>query len=71
MQQADGVELGVVGTERVGADQLRQVAGLVGGSGPLRPHLVQDDRRPGLGGLPGGFRTGKAPADDMDGLHAA
>ena len=30
-------------------------------------HLVQDDRNASLGDLPGGFRTGKAAADNVNG----
>ena len=36
---------------------------------PLRAHLVQDHGDAGIGDLPGGFRAGEAPADDMDGVR--
>ena len=69
MQQADGIVRGVVGAERIGADQLGIAVGLVRGGRPLRPHLVQRDRHAGLRELPGGLRAGEAAADDMDRFH--
>ena len=68
MQQADGVVGGVVGAERVGADELGQAVGAVRLGHPQRAHLVQDDANARIGDLPGGFRTGKAAADHMDGV---
>jgi len=69
VQQADRVRVGVVGPERVGADQFGQAPGLVGLGHPLRPHLVQHDGQSALRDLPGGFRTGEAAADDVNGFH--
>jgi hypothetical protein len=68
MQEADSVELPVVGAERVRADQFGQVAALVGGRSAAGAHLVQDDVGAGLGRLPGRLGTGQAAADDMDGV---
>ena len=68
VQEADGVLLVVVGAEGVGADELGQGAGLVGGGAGRRAHLVQDDGDAGLGGLPGGLGAGEAAADDVDGV---
>jgi hypothetical protein len=34
--------------------------------GPQRPHLVDDDPDAERGGLPGRFRAGQAPAEDVD-----
>ena len=68
VQEADGVLLVVVGAEGVGADELGQRAGLVGGGAGRRAHLVQDDGDAGLGGLPGGLGSGEAAADDVDGV---
>ena len=48
VQQADGIGLGVVGTEGVGADELRQPVGLVRVGAANGPHLVQDHRHAGL-----------------------
>jgi len=71
MQEADGIRLGIVGTEGVGADQLGEAVGLVGIGGADGPHLVQHDRNAAPGDLPGGFRAGKSAADDMDGAERA
>ena len=70
MQQPDRIGLGIVGAEGVGADQLGQAVGLVRVGAAHRAHLVQHDRHAGFGRLPGGFRTGEAAADDVDGFHA-
>ena len=48
MQQADGVGLGVVGAEGVGADEFGQAVGLVRIGAAHRAHLVQDDGHAGL-----------------------
>ena len=42
LEQADGV-IELVAAQRVGADQLGELIGLVDGRGAYRPHLVQDD----------------------------
>ena len=68
MQQADGVVGGIVGAERVGADEFGQAFGPVGLGHPQRAHLVQDDANARIGDLPGGFRAGKAAANHMDGV---
>ncbi|MNL40506.1 hypothetical protein D3C87_1628600 [compost metagenome] len=70
VQQADGVELPVVRTEGVGADQFGQTIRLVGVGLDARhaAHFVQDDGHAGLGDLPGGFGTGEAAADDVNGF---
>jgi hypothetical protein len=65
MQQADGIVLGIVGAERVGADQLGQAIGLVRLGLAHRAHLVERHGHAGLGELPGGFAAGEAAADDM------
>ena len=67
VQQADGVVLGIVGAQRVGADQLGAVVGLVRLGRAQWPHLVQHDRDAGLRQVPGGLAAGKAGADDVDG----
>ena len=66
VQQAHGVAHGVVGAERVGADQLGQPVGPVRIGRPHRPHLVQHHRHAAPGELPGCLAAGEAAADDMD-----
>ena len=66
MDQADGVLVGIVGAERVRADELGQPVGLVGVGAPLRAHLVEDDRHARLRELPGGLGAGESAADDVD-----
>ena len=68
MQQADGVVGGVVGAERIGADEFGEAFGAVRLGHPQRAHLVQDDANARIGDLPGGFRAGEAAANDMDGV---
>jgi hypothetical protein len=68
VQQAHSVVGGIVRAERVGADQLGQALGAVCLGHPLRAHLVQDDANARIGDLPGGFRTGEAAANHMDGV---
>ena len=67
VQQAHGVAHGVVGAERVRADQLGQPVGLVRIGAAHRPHLVQHHRHAAPRELPGGLAAGEAAADDMDG----
>ena len=66
MQQADGILLGVVGAKRVGADELREPLGLVGGRRADRTHLMHDHGNAAAGDLPGGLGAGEAPADNVD-----
>ena len=67
VQQADGIVGGIVGAEGIGADELGQALGAVRLGHPLRAHLVQHHANAGIGDLPGGFRAGKARADDVHG----
>ena len=69
MEDADGVGRGIVGAERIGADEFGEVGGLVRRGRPDRTHLVQYDRDAGLRRLPRGFRAGQPAADDMNGTH--
>ncbi len=64
---ADGIAGRIVGAEGVGADEFGKAVGLVGIRAAHAAHFVQDDRHAGVGDLPGGFRAGKAAADDVDG----
>ena len=67
VEKSDGVGLAIVGAEGVGADELRQPVGLVGLGAARRPHLVENDRKPAPGDLPGRFAAGEAAPDDVDG----
>ena len=67
VQQAHGIAHGIVGAERVGADQLGQPVGLVRLGRAHGPHLVQHHGHAAPCQLPGGFAPGEATADDMDG----
>ena len=68
MQQPDRVVGGVVGAERIGADQFGEAVGAVRLGHPMRAHLVQHHADAGIGDLPGGFRAGEAGADDVNGF---
>ena len=70
VQQPDRVVLPVVRAERVGADELGEAFGLVRLGHAHRPHLVEHDGNAPARDLPGGFRSGEPPADDVHGLHA-
>ena len=67
MQEADGAAVRVVGAERIRADELGELPGLVRGSRTHRPHLVQHHGHATARDLPGGLGTGEAAADDVDG----
>src|SRR5690606_11550233 len=66
MQQTDGIGGCVVGTERVGADELGQLLCLVRFGAAHRTHFMQDDGNTGLGNLPGGFGSGETAADNVN-----
>ena len=68
MQQADRISGPVVGSERVGADELGQAVGLVGVGAAHGAHFMQDNGNASLGDLPGGFGTGETATDDMNRL---
>ena len=57
VQKADGVVFLVVGAERIGADELGERVGLVGGGRADWPHFVQHHRHAARGDLPGGLRS--------------
>ncbi len=54
-----------LGLERVGADELGEVGGLVGLGGAVRAHLVEVNFAAQRGGLEGGFGTGETAADNF------
>ena len=67
MQQADGILVGVIGPEAVGADQLGQPLGLVRRRHvPRAAHFRQANLHPRLRQLPRRFRPGEAAADDVE-----
>ena len=68
VQEAHGVALGIVGAERVGADQLREPVRYVRLGGAHRPHLPELDRSAAAGDLPRRLAAGEAAADDADWL---
>ena len=68
MQQADGVVLGIVGAQGVGADEFGQPLGVVGVGAAHGAHLVQHDPGAGLSRLPGRFRARQSAADDVDSI---
>jgi len=69
VQQADRIGGGIVGAERVGADELGQAVGPVGRGGVDGPHLVDHHGNTAGGDLPSGFAAGESAADDVNGLH--
>ena len=71
MQKPDGASFRVVGAERVRTNQLGELSGLVHGGRANRPHFVQHHGHAAARDLPGGLGTGKAAADDMDGLQVS
>ena len=60
VQEADGAGLGIVGAERVRADEFGEVAGLVRRGRAYRAHFVQHDGHAAASDLPGGFGAGEA-----------
>ena len=66
MQQPDGIVGGVVGAERIGADELGESVGLMRLRRPRRAHLVERDGHGRRGELPGGLAAGKTAADDVN-----
>ena len=57
MQEADGAALGIVGSERIGTDQLGELSGLVRGGAAGRSHFVQHHRHAAARELPSGLRA--------------
>ena len=67
VQQADGILVGVIGPEAVGADQLGQPLGLVRRRHvPRAAHFRQANPHPRLRQLPRRFRPGEPAADNVD-----
>lgn len=55
--------------ERVGADELCEVGGLVSFGGAQRPHLGEDDVATEVGSLKGSFGAGETAADYVNLFH--
>ena len=68
VKQPDGVGFGIVGAKRIGADQLREILGLVRRRHCRRPHLVEHDGDARLGELPSCLGTRESAADDVNGI---
>ena len=68
MNHTDRIALGIVRAEGVGADKLCEAVGLVGVRAAHRAHFMENDGDAARGDLPGGFGTGEATADDMNGM---
>ncbi len=66
MQNPDGACLGVVGAERVRANQFGKLSGLVHGGRTLRPHFMQHDRYAAPRKLPGRLGPREPAANDMN-----
>jgi len=69
VQQADGIVLGVIRTERVGAHELRQPVCLVRIGSAHRPHLVQHHARAVFRRPPSRFAACQPAANDVDCVH--
>ena len=67
VQQADGVVLGVVRAEGIGADELGEAVGDMRRGAAVRPHLHEHHRDAGARELPRRLASGEAAADDMNG----
>ncbi len=67
MENADGVGLGIVGAEGIGADEFGQPVGLMRFGLAPGSHFVQHDRHAGRGNLPRSLRPCQAAPDYVDG----
>ena len=65
MQYTDGIHFMIIGPEGIGADKLCQSVCLVCFRAFYPTHFMQDNGHTGIRGLPGGFRSGHAAANDM------
>ena len=65
VQETDGIVLGVVRAEGVGADEFGQTIRDVRFGTADGAHLVQDNGNAGLRSLPCGFAASQAAADDV------
>ncbi len=66
VEQAHGVQAGVVGAERIGADEFGEAAGPVRLGHAAWAHFMQHHAAAGVGGLPGRLASGETAADDVD-----
>ena len=65
LEQADGV-VELVAAERIAADELREMIGLVHGRRPCGAHFVERDGHAHGCRLPGRFRAGQSAANDSN-----
>jgi hypothetical protein len=70
VQEPDGVELLIVGTERIRANEFRERGALVGRGHAQRAHFVQHDGNAARGDLPSRLGSGKPAADHVHCLKA-
>jgi hypothetical protein len=66
MEQASGA-IATQGPERITTNQFRQFLGMVGGTRRHGAHFVEHHIEAGLGDLPGGFGTGEAAPNNVNG----
>jgi hypothetical protein len=69
MDQANGVELPIIGAEGIGTNQFRQAIGLVGFGLSDRAHLMENNGHARTADLPSRFAACKAAADDVNGFY--
>lgn len=67
--QQPGSAVLLFGFQRIAADELSQMAGLMRFGRPQRPHLIKDGIESGAGDLPGRFTSCQAAPDYMYGNH--
>ena len=70
MQQTDGIILPIVRAKGIGADELGKAFGVMGFGHAFGPHLMNNDGRAGICGLPCGLATRQAAAYNMNFLFA-
>src|SRR5690606_29744199 len=68
VKQAHGIVGRVIRPEGVGADEFRQLLGLVCFGTAYRAHFMNDNGDASLGNLPGSFRAGETAADNVNGF---
>ena len=67
VEQPDGIVVGIVGAEAVGADHFGETVGLMSGCRVATPaHFAEAHAQARFGELPGGFGSRKTAADDVD-----
>jgi hypothetical protein len=70
MQQTRGAIAGL-GPKGIATYQFGQMFCVMGWTLAVGPHLIQSDRHPCLGNLPGGFCARQSAANDLNWLHVS